>query len=116
MEGFTETQKQELRELLASAVQDARADVCGCHISDEMKREMPHLEQSIRTIGCGKLDRGVERARANHEFVAEVRDGKKMLRIAVFRWAAIVMVAYLGWAAWIGMVAKIADTTKAGGA
>lgn len=115
MEGFTETQKQELSELLASAIQNA-PEACGCRISDEMKREMPHIEQSLRTIGEGKLDKGVERARANHEFVHEVRDGKKVLRIHIMRWAAIAVVAYLSWATWIGTVAKIADTTKAGGA
>lgn len=115
MPGFTEKQKEELGEMLDAAVRKARSDVCGCRISNEMKEQMPHFEQGLRAIGEGSIDRGLERSRANNEFVTEVREGKKIVMKSIIRWAGVSLFAFIIWALWIGLVARLANTPKAGG-
>lgn len=115
MEGFNPTQKEELKELLDESLKAAQTNACGCLISEEMKREMPHVEQSFRAIGEGKLERGVERFRANNEMITQFRQNKKDTVKALARWAGIGLAFFTVWALWRGVAAKIASINTGGG-
>ena len=113
-DGFTEKQKEELLELFGEMIKQAQSGSCGCRISPEMKQEMAHVEQSVRAIGEGKLDRGVERMRANHEMMTQFRLTKKDTFKAVVRWTGIAFAGFVAWSLWRGFAAKIGITGGGG--
>ena len=64
---------EEHRKKLAKAIAEELSPMlstCGCGLSEEARREMPHLVGMVKDVGHGDYSAGIEAMRANNRIMA----------------------------------------------
>jgi len=80
---------KEFRELVKNSIKEGLNECSVCPVPKDIRESMNHWSESVKTIGDGNFDKGVERIRKNHDFTAMMREaqlkiGGWVLKILVF--------------------------------
>lgn len=67
----------EIRAFIKDSIKEGIKETRMCPIPKDVTDKMTHWAESIKTIGSGEFDKGVERIRKNHEFIHELREAKR---------------------------------------
>lgn len=86
---------KEFRNFIKAAIADGLESCAVCPVPPDMRENMSQWAHSIKTIGEGNVEKGIERMKKNHDFIhgmrlAQTAIGKWVMRFVVFGILAVI--------------------------